>query len=271
MNVHLIIGDAHAKPGVSNERFSMAGLLAASLASVPDTKLTIIDMGDWEDMHSLSSYDMGKKSYEGRRYIADLEAAWDARAKFNEPLDRLFKQAKANHKPRPKVRKVALGGNHFEKRINRVVEGTPMLEGVVSVSDNRCKEFGWEYIPFLTPINIDGIMYVHYWQGQGTSNPIAMGKFPSQVLMREKHVSTLVGHNHLLDLATGVNARGERILTGSVGCFLDPNQQEEYAGVQGNKQWWRGLIVLYDVVDGYPQEGWQVVPIDALQKRYKGQ
>ena len=72
---HLVIGDSHAKPGISNRRFEWLGKLI--LDEKPDV---IIDIGDFEDMPSLSSYDVGKKSYEGRRYIKDLESAWEARA-----------------------------------------------------------------------------------------------------------------------------------------------------------------------------------------------
>jgi hypothetical protein len=269
MSDHIIVGDAHAKPQVSNRRFSWLGqfILDYKLQN-QEQDVTVIDMGDWEDMPSLSSYDIGKKSYEGRRYIADLEAAHDARARVNQPLADWNAKAKRNHERRLSVRKVALGGNHFERRVVRVVENSPMLDGVVSVSDNRCAEYGWEYSPFLTPITIDGITYVHYWQGRGTSQPIGMGKFSAAVLLREKHTSTITGHNHVLDFATALNGNGKRVLGISAGCYMDPDQFEEYAG-QNNNNWWRGIIVLKDVVDGWPNGGFNIIPIEALQAAYE--
>ena len=67
---HLVIGDAHAKPGVSNDRFEWLGKLVIRVR--PDV---VINMGDWADMASLCLYDKGKRSYEGRRYLEDIEAA----------------------------------------------------------------------------------------------------------------------------------------------------------------------------------------------------
>ncbi len=268
MQTHIIVGDAHAKPEVSNRRFDWLGQFVLDYGlSHPDEDVTLIDMGDWEDMPSLSSYDIGKKCYEGRRYKLDLEAAWDARARVNKPIDDFNAKAKKNHERRFSVRKVALGGNHFERRVQRVTENSPMLDGVVGVADNRCADFGWEYVPFLTPIVIDGISYVHYWQGQGTSQPIGLGKFSAQVLLREKHTSTITGHNHKLDFATALNGNGERLLGISAGCYLDPEQHEDYAG-QNNANWWRGIIVLRGVDKGWPHGGFTIVPIEELQRKY---
>lgn len=268
-STHIIVGDAHAKPQVSNRRFDWLGRFVLDYGLTnPLEDITLIDMGDWEDMPSLSSYDIGKKCYEGRRYLLDLEAAWDARDRVNKPIDAFNAKAARNHERRFRCRKVAIGGNHFERRIERVVEGSPMLDGVISVADNHCAEYGWEYIPFLTPITLDGITYVHYWQGRGTSQPIGMGKFSAAVLLREKHTSTITGHNHVLDFATALNANGKRILGISAGCYLDPDQIEDYAG-QNNNNWWRGIIVLRNVTEGWPQGGIQIIPIEELQEKYE--
>lgn len=269
MQTHIIVGDAHAKPGVSNRRFKWLGQYVLDyVKSNPKEQVTLIDMGDWEDMESLSSYDIGKKSYEGRRYNLDIEAAHDARSLVNGPIDAYNERAKRLHERRLTLRKVALGGNHFERRIQRAVEDSPLLDGVIDVSHNGCVAFGWDYVPFLEPITLDGITYVHYWQGNGTSNPIGMGKYPAQVLLREKHTSTVTGHNHILDFATTLNAKQERMIGISAGCYLDPDQHENYAG-QNNKNWWRGIIVLKDVVNGWPNGGFEVIPITELQRKYE--
>ena len=63
MATHLVIGDPHCTPKASNERFLWAGRVAA------DYKVShVICMGDFCSMDSLSTYDRGKKSFEGRRY-----------------------------------------------------------------------------------------------------------------------------------------------------------------------------------------------------------
>lgn len=259
MAKHLICGDAHAKPDTDLSRFTWLGRLI--IDEKPDI---IIDMGDFEDMPSLSSYDMGKKSYEGRRYKRDLESAWEARTLVNAPTLEYNNRQKANKQRGYQPKKIALGGNHFEKRVKRAIELSPMLEGTISVKDNRAEEFGWEYIPFLEPITIDGFTYCHYFQGNGTSNPIAMGKYPAQTILREKHTSCIMGHNHILDIASDVNGREERIWGISAGCYFD--HWEDYAG-RNNKRWWRGLLILDDVKDGtFGQH--RILSMDYIKRKY---
>ena len=64
MATHLVIGDPHCTPRTSNERFLWAGRLAADVRATH-----IICMGDFCSMDSLSSYDRGKKSFEGIRSL----------------------------------------------------------------------------------------------------------------------------------------------------------------------------------------------------------
>ena len=67
MATHLVMGDPHCTPKASNDRFLWAGRVAA------DYKVShVICMGDFCCMDSLSSYDRGKKSFEGRRYQKDM-------------------------------------------------------------------------------------------------------------------------------------------------------------------------------------------------------
>src|SRR4051812_13971284 len=110
---HLVIPDAHAKPGISNERFEW--LAKYILIKKPDT---IVCLGDFADMPSLSSYDVGKKSFEGRRYKDDIKSVKDAMNKLMSPIDEFNKQAALAHKVRYKPRLVLTLGNH-EDRINR--------------------------------------------------------------------------------------------------------------------------------------------------------
>ena len=63
MATHLVMGDPHCTPKANNDRFLWAGKMARDLKPT-----TIVCMGDFASMDSLSSYDKGKKSFEGRRY-----------------------------------------------------------------------------------------------------------------------------------------------------------------------------------------------------------
>ena len=112
MATHLVIGDPHCTPKANNDRFLWAGRVAA------DYKVShVICMGDFCSMDSLSSYDRGKKSFEGRRYQKDMEHSHEALSLFNKGLGK--------HKPR----KIMLHGNH-EDRIDRFVDENPELDGL---------------------------------------------------------------------------------------------------------------------------------------------
>jgi hypothetical protein len=261
MSKILVIGDAHAKPDTDLSRFTWLGRMVVD--EQPDY---IIDMGDWEDMPSLSSYDMGKMSYEGRRYKRDLESAWEGRKLFNSPIADYNQRKKSNKERQYRPTKIALGGNHFERRVNRAIELAPMLEGTISVNDNYCEEYGWDYVPFLEPITIEGFTFNHYFQGNGTSNPIAMGKYPAQTLLREKHTSCVMGHNHLLDVSTDINAREERIWGFSAGCYFE--HWEDYAG-RNNARWWRGILILDGAKNG-DIGGYRTISLARIKELYGG-
>src|SRR5690606_24315512 len=110
-------------------------------AKKPDA---IIQIGDFADMCSLSSYDRGKKAFEGRRYKKDIEASHEAMMKLMTPIAREWSEDwhPAMH--------LTLG-NH-ENRINRATEDSPELDGVIGVADLEYEAWGWKVHPFLVPV-----------------------------------------------------------------------------------------------------------------------
>jgi hypothetical protein len=238
---HLIIGDAHAKPGTSNDRFDW--LARFVLDHKPDV---IVEIGDWEDMESLSSYDMGKMAYEGRRYKRDLEAAWDARQRFIQPLREYNKIRQRNKERQYRPEFYAIGGNHFEGRIKRAVELTPMLEGTISVDDGRHREFGWKYVPYLTPLEVDGFTYQHYFTSGVMGKPVG-GENPADALIKKTMTSCCQGHSHLFDIKCRTRPNGRKIWGIHAGCYFE--HTEDYAG-PANNMWSRGLLLLDGVHDG---------------------
>jgi len=66
---HLVIPDCQVKPGQSVKYLENIGKYIAE--KQPEV---IVCIGDFADMPSLSSYDVGKKSFEGRTYKADVKA-----------------------------------------------------------------------------------------------------------------------------------------------------------------------------------------------------
>ena len=137
-NVHLVIPDCQIRHG---DDFGFLRALGNYIvAKRPDT---IICLGDFADMPSLSSYDIGKKSFEGRRYSLDIAAAREAMQVLLQPLKDFNTKAKKNKEKLYHPRMVLTMGNH-EHRINRAVENDSKLEGVLSTDNLQYKEFGWE-------------------------------------------------------------------------------------------------------------------------------
>ena len=199
----------------------------------------LVCAGDFADMPSLSSYDVGKKSFEGRRYIKDIEAANAAMDVLMEPIKTFNAKAKKFKEKQYHPRMVLTLGNH-ENRINRAVESDAKLEGVLSVNDLKYKEAGWEVHNFLDTVIIDGIAYCHYFvtgvAGRAASSAAAQ--------LRKTNMSCIAGHQQGLQIATASRADGAMLTSIIAGSCYE--HDEDYLGPQANKHW-RGMLVLHEV------------------------
>lgn len=229
--VHLIIPDSHATPGKHNKRYEWLGHLINDIK--PDV---VIDIGDWWDMASLCSYDKGTKGFEGRRYKADIDAGLDAQ-------DRMFSIIRKQKKKLPRF--VRTLGNH-EARISKAVDRDPVLEGTIGLSDLQSKEYGWEEIPFLEPVVVDGVTYQHYFTSGIMGRPIG-GEAHARALILKQLTSCTQGHSHLFDYAVRSDAAGRKIHGCVVGVYQD--YDSGYAG-PSNKLWNRGVVIKREVEDG---------------------
>ena len=244
MATHLVIGDPHCNPKASNDRFLWAGKLARDLK--PDT---IVCMGDFSSLDSLSSYDKGKKSFEGRRYKKDIDHAHDALEKFNKGLNGR------------RSRKVMLLGNH-EDRIDRIVDETPELDGTISTKDLKFKEFGWEVFAYQEPVAIDGVHYCHNYPTGIMGKPISGDNIARSLLLKNK-VSSTVGHCNLFDYSMCTIPSGRKVLGLSAGCYL--HHKEDYAR-NTQRLWWSGLIVKRNVRQG--EYDIETVEYNTVKRRY---
>lgn len=239
------------KPGVPIDNLRWIGQYVVDhFSGVPNVKL--IHLGDFADMPSLSSYDRGKKSMEGRRYRFDVEAANTGFALLNEPFKR--------RKWQP-VRRVMLLGNH-EDRITRATEDDAQMDGVIGLSDLTYERHGWEVYPFLQPVTIDGVVYAHYFVAPMTGRP-----YSGAALNRLKTLghSFTMGHQQTLDVAVRfVNGKQQRALI----CGASYLHDEDYMGPQGNAAHWRGILVCHHVRDG--AYDLMEVSLDYLCRRYEG-
>lgn len=241
---HLIIPDTQVKPGIDQTHLAWIGKYAAE--KNPDV---IVCLGDFADMPSLSSYDRGKKVFEGRRYKADVQAVHAAMELLMEPLRDYT------------GRLVLTLGNH-ENRINRAVEDDAKLDGTIGVEDLQYEKWGWEVVPFLDVVVIDGIAYSHYFYNPSSGRPYA-----GTCITKLKNIgmSFVMGHQKGIDIAMRDLATGQKqhgLVCGS--CY---RHIEEYKGPQANGHY-QGIVVLNEVKDG--TYDLMQVSLDFLRRKYGG-
>jgi hypothetical protein len=252
---HLVIPDVQAKDDVPLEHLTWCGEYIVKMK--PDV---VVQIGDFADMPSLSSYDAkGSKSYEGKRYKADIKAAKRAMGMLLQPLREYQKWTQASHKPRYEPRLVLTLGNH-EDRITRAIESDPNhLEGLIALEDLGYAEAGWEVHPYLKPVEIDGIVYNHYFPTGQMGHPCGTARS----ILNKYHMSCFAGHQQGRDIAYARRADGKTITAIIAGSFYQ--HEEQYLNPITNNHW-RGIYVLHEVSDGAFDE--MPVSLNYLRSRY---
>lgn len=249
----LVIPDVQAKDGVPLEHLNWVGKLIAD--KQPDV---IVQIGDFADMPSLSSYEVGKKSFEGRRYNLDVKAVIDAQNILLEPLFDLQDKQRRNKQKIYDPRLVMTLGNH-DNRINRAVDSDARLDGTIGINDLCYEEFGWEVYPFLDVVSINGVCFSHYFTSGVAGRPVTS----PNALITKQHVSCVRGHVQRDGIASQYTAEGKRITGIFAGaCYL---HEEDYLGPQGNVHW-RGVWMLNDVKDGEFEP--MQLSLNYLQRKY---
>lgn len=245
--VHLVIPDSHANPDFHNERYTWLGHLIMDIK--PDV---VVDIGDWFDMHALSSYDKGKAGFQNRRYQKDIEAGVEAQDRVRTVLRRAKKKL---------PRFVRCLGNH-EERILRALSYDPILEGAIGLHDLQSSHYGWEEHPFLEKVELDGVLYSHYFATGVSGRPIS-GDNAARGLIYKNGTSSTAGHAHTFDYAIRHCANGA-IHHGLVcGVFQDYDPTYADATVH---LWHRGVCIKREVENGNYNLEW--VSLDKLRKEY---
>lgn len=237
MSKHLVIPDVQAKDGINFDYLEKIGHYIVEKR--PDV---VVCIGDFADMPSLSSYDVGKKSFEGKRYVKDIAAAKEAMYRLLDPLAAFNHKAVKNKEKQYHPRLVMTLGNH-ENRINKAINNDSKLDGVLSVDDLDYQSFGWEVHPFLDVVVIDGVAYSHYFVTGVAGRPASS----AMAQLRKTNMSCVAGHQQGLQIATASRADGARLTSIIAGSCYE--HDEEYLGPQGNKHF-RGFLVLHDVNNG---------------------
>lgn len=248
----LVIPDTQVKEGVDTSHLSW--ISAYIVEKKPDM---VIHLGDHWDMPSLSMYDYGKKSFEGKRYKKDIQAGNEGIKKITASVEEYNEHAKKHNKKRYKPTFIYLDGNH-DQRIARAVNDDAKLDGTIGLSDRDLT--GWINVPFLEPLIVNDVVFCHYLVSGVMGRPVTT----AAALLSKKHQSCVVGHQQGRQVATSSKADGSQITAIIAGsCYL---HDEEYMGVQGNKHW-RGVVMLHELQNGHFDE--MFVSLGFLEQKYK--
>lgn len=250
----MVIPDTQCKPEEPLEHLLWAGRYAVEKR--PDC---IVFLGDHWDMPSLSSYDKGKKSFEGRRYTKDIEAGQYGMAWFMAPLLQEQDRLRRNKEKLWKPRLVFCLGNH-EERILRAVETDAVLEGLISYDDFELERYGFEVYDYLETVIIEGVAFSHFFTSGVMGRPVSSAR----ALLTRKHMSCIMGHVQDRDIAFAKRADGKAMTAIFAGIFYQ--HDENYLGPQGNNSW-RGIWMLNDVKDGSFDE--MPVSLEYLRGKYE--
>jgi hypothetical protein len=238
----LVIPDTQTKPGVNTDHLEHIGKYIAYKR--PDA---IIHLGDHFDLPSLSSYDVGKRQFEGRRLRSDIDAGKRAMERLVSPFLSI-----PGYSPRMEF----LLGNH-EDRLTRAIDSDAKLEGTISLDDLRIVDYGWTVNPFLEVIEVGGVEFSHYFTSGVLGRPVSS----AAVLLRERARSAIQGHVQRFDMA--VHQKTGQIAMFAGICYT---HQEDYLTPQGNgcRQ---QVVMLHELRDGIFDP--MMVSLDYLSRRYK--
>lgn len=250
-----VIGDTQVKPGQSLDYLEHIGRYIAD--KKPDV---IVQIGDWWDMPSLSSYDRGKASFEGRRVKEDIEAGHEGMRRLLEPIKKLQQAQRYFKKKVYSPRMVFTIGNHCQ-RIDRAANDNPELVGFLGVKELNIEQYGWEVYEFLKPVNIEGINFVHYLANPMTGRPYSGS---AAGMLKTVGASFVMGHKQVLDIAIRTTLEGKNqigIINGSCYPYF-----EDYKGYQGGNSHFRGITMLYEAKDGFALPSF--ISLDFLREHY---
>jgi hypothetical protein len=245
---HGFIPDGQLRPSAPIDWIDWVG------QAIVDYELDVVVCGgDWHDFTSLNLHE------QGLRYADELAFGNAGFARLCKPMEEEIARRKLGKRKQWNPRKVVTLGNH-EIRADRVASNNPKLMGTIGSDD--CDFRDWEVHPFLKIVDIDGILYSHYFQSSHSNRPIG-GSIPNKL----SRIGSSFVHGHVqgLDMGTKMMANGKTLWGVQAGsCYL---HEEAYRGAQGQRHF-RGIIILNEVHDGECCP--MVLSLDYLCRRYTG-
>jgi hypothetical protein len=243
----LVIPDSHSEPDQDLTRYTLLGRMICDVFANVSSKCIVVQIGDWYDLASMSSYERpGSKSFEGRRFMDDLDAGMEAQRLVWKEVEDYNRWRRGEN-----VLDIEwhwLQGNH-EQRLAKALEADPTkLEGVISMAMlTEDSPIPWTVHDFLRPLFINEVGFCHYWASGVMGRGIG-GENPAATILRKQMTSCVQGHTHTLDYAERTRADGVKLSAAVVGCYF--TDFVSWAGYQVNQLWTPGVAVLRDVNGG---------------------
>ncbi len=193
----------------------------------------VVNIGDFSDMHSLSSYDKGKANMEGARVIEDLE--------YTKEMNDLFNYNLQGHDPY----KVMTLGNH-EHRLMRAEEDNPQMKGAFGEDPWGYEDGGYYVYNYMDIVRVNGVSFSHAFVNP-TSLMGGVQGGSADIRMKNVGFPHVAGHQH------GPLIHGQRMLgdgsplsTLIIGCA----HTEDHAYWGRGRDVYRGAAVLRNVRNG---------------------
>jgi len=248
----LVIPDAHAAPNQDLSRFTALGKLTQDLMHQLKGNLRVVCLGDFMEMGSLSSHNEGLASGMVHNYHDDIESGKEALDRYAEAAGDLPRQD-------------FLIGNHEDPRLERLTDKHPWIKGSFNIrEDLGLAQRGWKVHDFLSPLQISGVTFQHYFVSGTMGRPIG-GINQARSMATKAMESCVAGHSHTLDFCRARRPSGSVVQTLSAGVFCDPNDPV-FSWSKGRGNYWPGVVLLQGVENG--DYDLTTISLDRLMKRY---
>lgn len=248
---HLWIPDTQVREGVSTSHIEALGNYIEAKRFEK-----IICAGDWWDMPATSNFNTPHEQ-EGLRVIDDINSGNRAMRLLWKAVDKRNKKVRGWKHKQYTPDCTFLMGNH-EDHLSRLWEQDPRLHGLIGYDSLHLDR--WKVYDFLKIVEIDGILYSHYFYNPKNGRPYA-----GMIETRIKNIGQSFTAGHLqsfmygeLEVSNGRRRHG--LISGAFYAHDEP-----YKGPQGNHHW-RGVIVKNDVRDG--EYDIMKISLDYLLRKY---
>ena len=227
-----MIPDTHWDPSHRKDSLKVARALGRVFRA--EEVDIVVHIGDANDIGSLSSYDVGKASMEGKRLKRELAFSRQCLEEFRFCLGS------------DDVDLYLTEGNH-EDRLYRMYNDQPSLSDVLGPDPFSYEEYGFEVLSFRSILELNKVYFSHYFQNPNSAMGHPIGGTIENALKNLGH-SFVQGHVQTLKMGQMHRSNGDihcGLIAGA--CYIPDHA---YKGPQGNNHW-KGAIIMENVNDGY--------------------